>query len=114
MKNENDPSLVQDRSPRRCPWVEKCGPPPGQPGSIPATYLPLSLISKQFGLESALAANLGNNNEIGMCDLGSWTMDHIDTKAKCRHPKNLTCKGTSRQVFLRIYGLEMQSVMLVY
>ncbi len=64
MKNEDDPALVQDRSPRRCPWVEKCGPPPGQPGNIPVTYLPSSLISNQFGLESALAANLGNNNEL--------------------------------------------------
>ncbi len=33
----------------------------------------------------------------------------IDTKAKCRHTKNLTCKGL-RQVFVRVYRLDMQSI----
>ncbi len=28
--------------------------------------------------------------------------DYLDTKAKCRHKKKLTCKGPWRQVFLRI------------
>jgi hypothetical protein len=27
----------------------------------------------------------------------------IDTKAKCRHLKILTCKGTLRQVFIRVF-----------
>ncbi len=36
------------------------------------------------------------------------------TKCKCRHLKNLTCKGTLRQVFIRVYRLEIQSVMLVF
>jgi hypothetical protein len=31
-----------------------------------------------------------------------------------RQLKKLTCKSTLRQVFLRIYGLEIQSVMLVF
>ncbi len=36
-------------------------------------------------------------------------MNYIDTKAKCRH-KKLTCKGTLRQVFIRVYRLENGSV----
>ncbi len=36
----------------------------------------------------------------------------IDTKAKFRHLKKLTCEGTLRQVFIRFYRLEIQSVML--
>jgi hypothetical protein len=41
-------------------------------------------------------------------------INYIDTKAKCRHLKKLTCKGTLRQVFIRVYRLEIQSVMLVF
>ncbi len=36
-------------------------------------------------------------------------INNIDTKAKCRHLKKLTCKGTLRQVFIRVYRLEIQS-----
>jgi hypothetical protein len=37
-------------------------------------------------------------------------INYIDTKAKCRHLKILTCKGTLRQVFIRVrvYRLEIQ------
>ncbi len=38
----------------------------------------------------------------------------IEGNAKCRHLKKLTCKGTLRQVFIRVYRLEIQSVMLVF
>ncbi len=41
-------------------------------------------------------------------------INYIDTKAKCRQLKILTCKGTLRQVFIRVYRLEIQSVMLVF
>ncbi len=41
-------------------------------------------------------------------------INYIDTKAKCLHLKKLTCKGTLRQVFIRVYRLEIQSVMLVF
>ncbi len=37
-----------------------------------------------------------------------------DTDAKCRHLKILTCKETLRQVFIRVYSPEIQSVMLVF
>ena len=37
-----------------------------------------------------------------------------DTKAKCRHLKKSTCKGILLQVFIRVYRLERQSVMLVF
>jgi hypothetical protein len=32
--------------------------------------------------------------------LRSLLIEYIDTKAKCRHLKRLTCKGTLRQVFI--------------
>ncbi len=38
----------------------------------------------------------------------------MDTNAKCRLLKKLTCKGTLRQVFITVYRLEIQSVMLVF
>jgi hypothetical protein len=41
-------------------------------------------------------------------------INYKDTKTKCRHLKKLTCKGTLRQVFIRVYGLEIQSVMMVF
>jgi hypothetical protein len=31
---------------------------------------------------------------------------YVDTKAKCRHLKKITCKGTMRNVFIRVYRLE--------
>jgi hypothetical protein len=49
----------------------------------------------------------------------SYTYRHglinfIETKVKCHHLKILTCKGTLRQVFIRVYRKEIQSVMLVF
>jgi hypothetical protein len=38
----------------------------------------------------------------------------LSTKAKCRRLKLLTCKGTLRQVFIRVYRQEIQSDMLVF
>jgi hypothetical protein len=37
----------------------------------------------------------------------------IEGNAKCRHLNKFTCKGTVRQVFIRVYRLVIQSVMLV-
>jgi hypothetical protein len=39
--------------------------------------------------------------------LNHWLIDFIETKAKCRHLKKLTSKGTLRQVFIRVYRLEI-------
>jgi hypothetical protein len=41
-------------------------------------------------------------------------INNIDTKAKCRHKKILTFKGTLRPVYIWVYRLEKQSVMLVF
>jgi hypothetical protein len=41
-------------------------------------------------------------------------INYIDTKAKCHHLKKLTCKGTLRQVFIRVDRLDIRSVMLVF
>ncbi len=37
-------------------------------------------------------------------------VNDIGTKSKCRHLQKLTCKGTLRQVFIRVYRLVIQSV----
>jgi hypothetical protein len=37
-------------------------------------------------------------------------INYEDTTAKCRHLKKLTCKGTLRQVFIRVYRLEGDTV----
>ena len=50
-------------------------------------------------------------NEVGVTH---GLIYYIDTKSKCRHLKKLTSKGTWRQVFLRVYRLEIQSVLLVF
>ncbi len=42
-------------------------------------------------------------------------IEYTETKAKCRNlKKKLACKGTLRQVFIRVYRLEMHSDMLVF
>ncbi len=41
-------------------------------------------------------------------------INYKNTKVKCCHLKELTCKGTLRKVFGRVYRLEIQSVMLVF
>jgi hypothetical protein len=54
--------------------------------------------------------------ELGPCHLCLFhgLINFVDTKAKCRHLKKLICKGTLRQAFIRVYRLDMQSVMLVF
>jgi hypothetical protein len=49
-------------------------------------------------------------------NLTAWAnyLFSIDTKAKCSHLKKLTCKETLRQVFIRVYRLEIPPVMLVF
>ncbi len=41
-------------------------------------------------------------------------INYIVSKPKCRHLKQFTCEGTLQQVFIRVYILEIQSVMLVF
>jgi hypothetical protein len=49
------------------------------------------------------------------CRTIASNMDQLtNTKAKCRHLKKFTCKGTLRQVSSRVYRLEIHSVMLVF
>ncbi len=59
---------------------------------------------KKRGARSARARTRGQNPLV----------NYIDTKAKCRHFNKPTCKGTLRQVFNKVYRLEIQSVMLVF
>jgi hypothetical protein len=41
-------------------------------------------------------------------------INFMNTKAKCRHLKKLTCTGTLRQVFIGVYRLEIPPFMLVF
>jgi hypothetical protein len=43
-----------------------------------------------------------------------WLINYKDTKAKCRHFKNNWPIGNLRQLFTRVYRLEIKSVMLVF
>jgi hypothetical protein len=58
-------------------------------------------------------------HKMDTCFKSQYTVDHglinyIDIKAKCRHLKILTCKKTLRQVFIRVYRLDIQSVLSVF
>jgi hypothetical protein len=46
--------------------------------------------------------------------VGHRLINIIDTRAKCCYINKLTYKGTLRQVFIRVYRLEIQAVMLVF
>ncbi len=65
-------------------------------------------------LESAITLKTYMNVSLYRYPLHHGLMNFIDTKAKCRHLKKLTCNGTLRQVFIRVYRLEIQSVMLIF
>jgi hypothetical protein len=41
-------------------------------------------------------------------------INYIDTEAKCHLSKKLTSKGTLRQVFITVYRLQIQTVILVF
>ena len=55
----------------------------------------------------------GLDSRPGILGVTHRQINKIDTKAKCRHLKKLTCIGTLRQVFIRV-RLEILSVMLVF
>ncbi len=41
-------------------------------------------------------------------------INYIETKVTCRSLKELTCKGTLQHVFVRVYRIEIQSLILVF
>jgi hypothetical protein len=47
-------------------------------------------------------------------DTNHGLINYKDTKAKFRYLTKFTCKGTLRQVFIRVYSLEIQSVILLF
>ncbi len=49
-----------------------------------------------------------------MVTLYHGLINYINTKAKCRHLKKFTCKGTLLHMFIRVYRLVKQSVMLEF
>jgi hypothetical protein len=44
----------------------------------------------------------------------AYVNNYIDTNANCHHLNKFTCKGTLRQVFSKVYRLEIQSVILTF
>ncbi len=60
-----------------------------------------------FELFPKRRVSLPNSHALGL-------IIYVDTKTKCRHLKKLTCKGSLRQVFIRVYRLEIQSVGIFY
>jgi hypothetical protein len=58
--------------------------------------------------------NLENTYMPGSVGFMHGLLNCIDTKAKFWLVKKITCKVTMRQVFIRVYGLEIHSVMLVF
>jgi hypothetical protein len=79
------------------------------PGNVPAVFLMPPAVSIDSDVVDLL---------LPCASLWFLAMDliiiYIDTKAKSRHLKKLTCKGTLQQVLIRVYRLEIQSVMLVF
>ncbi len=73
------------------------------------------MVNNKYG---EINANLSLNIEVAPVIRSVPTrlgpINYIDIKAKCRHLKKLTCKETLRQVFITVYRLEIQSVMLVF
>jgi hypothetical protein len=70
--------------------------------------------SDQGGLVSSKSwCGPGEHHKDSKVHVHHGLINYIDTKAKCRH-KKLTCKGTLRQVFIRVYKLVEQSVMWVF
>jgi hypothetical protein len=41
-------------------------------------------------------------------------INYLDTKAKCRHLKNIPVKGLCGRFFIRIYRLETQTVVGIF
>jgi hypothetical protein len=51
-------------------------------------------------------------DQLGIIGWGHGLIKYTDTTAKCRHKKN--CKGALQQLFIRVYRLEIQSIMVVF
>ncbi len=101
-------------------WVERVGPAPQAHNPLDQGVLlhagPASQPVKKRGLKvvSHHCLQKVNHNPTLLEDYKNGLINYIDTKAKCCHLKKFTCKGTSRQVFIRVYRLEIRSVMLVF
>jgi hypothetical protein len=82
---------------------------------IKAAQFPICIhsSSQRFFLTCRMYSSL-DNNRYSPDKRNHGLNNYIDTKAKCRHLKIMTWKGTLRQVFSRVYRLEIKSVMLVF
>ncbi len=77
------------------------------------SYLALPPCLNMLGMEAILrlAVPLISHDEeesLPEEDMLGTPVNYIDTKAKCRHLKKLTFKGTCRQLFIRVCRLVIQ------
>ncbi len=75
------------------------------PSLFHAPILLLALLQSSSPLRTQMLTSVRFANRL---------INYKDTKTKWRRQKKLTWKGTLRQVFIRVYGLEIQSVMSVF
>ncbi len=77
-------------------------------------YISLLAYIQEDWVEKAFTEPLGVPKKKKTYWVTHGLINNIDTKEKRRRLKKLTRKGTLRQVFIRVYRLEIQSVMLVF
>jgi hypothetical protein len=74
----------------------------------------MSMIASQ-GVKPFTTKNLAFSDRAwGTVHSAHGLINYKDTKIKFRHLKKFTCKWTLRQMFIRVFRLEIQSVMLVF
>jgi hypothetical protein len=71
------------------------------------------LKNKTSLIPSALA-HIRSDQQFDIAALVHRLSNYIKIISKCRHLKKLTCKESLRQVFNRVYRLQIQSFMLVF
>jgi hypothetical protein len=67
-----------------------------------------------LSLRKMLAMLCARHGILSRLDSSNGLINYIDNNPKCPHLRKLTCKGTLRQVFIRVYRLEIQPVMLIF
>ncbi len=95
-------------------FVDAPLPPPPPTKYIQDIFVWRRLAAYRPHLTVATAKSSNKNWPLTPARWDSFTqglINYRDTKAKCRHLKILTCKGTLQREFIRVYR---QSVMLVF
>ncbi len=107
----NQPTFFvsSSRAQRRICW--------GKSRDRPQPYLfnakDLKIFYFLLSLQGEMHCSFTGNAENGQI-LYHRLINYIDTKAKCRHLKNWSVKGLCGRCFIRVYRLNIKSVMLVF